>query len=170
MIDFLNMQEKEELAAIGIVSRTEAVLTAKKVLTLRNYVQTVERKCYEIQTEVDEYKAKMGALQAKGLPSLLNSMGRLLPREQYANKMTTFVENKITASGSTSEEARPPTGQSLLQKLENIFFIENEIHHLFETPPNFYRYTEADETLVKIRRHQMPKEDWWQSMLQILPH
>ena len=117
----------------------------------RNYVQIVERKCYEIQAEVDEYKAKMGALQAKGLPSLLNSTGRLLPREQYANRMSTFVENQITAAGSTSEEVGPPTGQSLLQKLENIFFIENEIHHLFETPPNFYRYTEVDETLVNIR-------------------
>jgi len=29
--------------------------------------------------------------------------------------------------------------------------------------------TEADETLVKIRRHQLPQEDWWQEMLQILP-
>ena len=44
MIDFLNRQEKEELAAMGIVNRTEAILTAKKVLTLKNYVQTVERK------------------------------------------------------------------------------------------------------------------------------
>ena len=58
--------------------------------------------------------------------------------------------------------------QGLLDKLENLFFIENEIHHLFEVPPNFYRYTKADETLVKIRRHQLPKEDWWQAMLQIL--
>lgn len=92
MIDFLNRQAKEELAAINIINRTEAVLTTKKVLTLRNYVQTVERKCYEIQAEVDEYKVKMGALQAKGLPSLLNSTLRLLPHEQYANRMSTFAE------------------------------------------------------------------------------
>jgi hypothetical protein len=169
MIDFLNRQEKEELAAIGIVNRTEAVLTAKKVLTLRNYVQTVERKCYEIQAEVEEYKVKMGVLQAKGLPSLLSGAGRLISRDQFANRMATTIENQITASGSTSEETGPPTGQSLYDKLEGLFFIENEVNHLFETPPNFYRYTEADETLIKIRRHQMPKEDWWQAMLQILP-
>jgi len=169
LIDFLNRQTQEELAAMNIVNRTEAVLTVKKVLTLRSYVQTLERKCHEIQAEVDEYKVKMGALQARGLPSLLNSTGKLLPLDQYKNRMSTFVENQITASSSTSEEAGPPTGQMLLQKLENIFFIGNEIHHLFEVPPNFYRHTEADETLVKIRRHQMPKEDWWQAMLQILP-
>ena len=48
MIDFLNRQEREELAAIDIPNRTEAVLSAKKVLTLRNYIQTVERKYYEM--------------------------------------------------------------------------------------------------------------------------
>jgi len=30
-------------------------------------------------------------------------------------------------------------------------------------------FLEADETLIKIQRHQLPIEDWWQSMLEILP-
>ena len=165
LIDFLNRQDKEELAAIGIVNRTEAVLTAKKVLTLRNYVQTVERKCFEIQAEVDEYQHKMAALQAKGLPSLLSGTVRLISRDQFASRMAAYIENQITASASTSQETGPPTGQSLYNKLEGPFFIESEVKHLFEIPPNFYRYTEADETLIKIRRHKMPKEDWWQAML-----
>jgi len=110
MINFLNNQTKEELAAVNIINRTDVVLTAKKVLTLRNFVQTVERKCHEMQAEVDEYKLKMGALQQRGLPSLLTSSGRLLTREQYATRMTTFIENQITASSTISEEAGPPTG------------------------------------------------------------
>jgi len=65
MIHFLNNHTKEELAALSISSRTDAVLTTKKVLTLRNFVQTVERKCQEMQAEVDDYKLKMGALQSK---------------------------------------------------------------------------------------------------------
>lgn len=169
MINFLNNQTKEELAAMIIIKKIDAILTAKRVLTLKNFVQTVERKCHEMQTEVDEYKLKMGALQQRGFPNLLTSSGKLLSREQYATRMTTYIENQITASSSISEEAGPPTGQSLYDKLENLFFIEHELNHLFEVPQNFYRYTEADETLVKIRRHQMPQEDWWQAMLQILP-
>jgi len=170
MIHFLNNHTKEELAALNISSRTDAVLTAKKVLTLRNFVQTVERKCQEMQAEVDDYKLKTGALQDKGLPSLLTGAGRLLTRQQYATRMTNFIANQITASTSTSEEAGPPSGQNLYNKLENLFYIDHEINHLFEVPPNFYRYTEADETLIKIRRHKLPKDDWWQSMLQVLPH
>lgn len=169
IIDFLNRQEQEELAAIGIPNRTKAVLTAKKVLTLRNYVQAVERKCYEITADVEEFKVKSAKLQAKGLPSLLTGAGKLVSQDQFANRMATYIENQITASSSTSEQTGPPSGQSLYDKLGGLFFIENEVNHLFETPPNFYRYTEADETLIKIRRHQMPKEDWWQAMLQILP-
>jgi len=170
MIHFLNNHTKEELAALSISSRTDVILTAKKVLTLRNFVQTVERKCQEMQAEVDDYKLKMGALQSKGLPSLLTGVGRLLTREQYATRMTNFIANQITASASTSEEAGPPLGQNLYNKLENLFYIDHEINHLFEVPPNFYRYTEADETLIKMRRHQLPKDDWWQFMLQVLPH
>ena len=169
MIDFLNRQDKEELAAVGITNRTEAILMAKKVLTLRGYVQTAERRSYEIQTEVEDYKLRMGMLQARGLPSLLSSTGKLISRDQFTNRVAAYIENQITASSSTSEETVPPTGQSLYTKLEGSFFVENEVNHLFETPPSFFRYTELDETLIKIRRHQMPKEDWWQAMLQILP-
>ena len=47
--------------------------------------------------------------------------------------------------------------------------MEHEINHLFEMPPNYYKYTEADETLVKIQQHQLPPEDWWQAMMAVLP-
>jgi len=78
-----------------------------------------------------------------------------------------YVTNQITASSSTPAETGPPSGQSLYDKLENLFYIEHGINHLFEVPPNFYKYTEAYETLIKIQRHQLPPEDWWRAMLEI---
>ena len=83
--------------------------------------------------------------------------------------MNNFITNQITESSSSSKEVGPPSGQSLYDKLENLFYIEHEINHLFEVTPTFYGYTEVDETLRKIRRHQLPREDWWQAMLEILP-
>lgn len=161
MIQFLNTHTKEQLAALDIRNRTDTILIVKKVLTLRNFVQTLERKCQEMQAEINAFKLKFATLQSKGLPSLLTSSGRLLTHEQYANRVNNYVSNQITASSSTSEETGPPSGQSLYDKLENLFYIEHEINHLFEVQPNFYRYTEADETLIKIQRHQFPIEDWW---------
>jgi len=155
------------LAAIGIRNRTDTILLVKRVPTLRNFVQTLERKCQEIQAEINEFKIKFATLQNKGLPSLLTSAGRLLSHEQYANRVNNCASNQITTSSSTSEETGPPTGESLYEKLKNLFNIEHEINHLFEVQPNFYRYTEADKTLIKIQRHQLPTEDWWKGMLEI---
>ena len=62
---------------------------------------------------------------------------------------------------STSEETGPASGQSLYNRVENLFFIMNEIKHLFEVPPNFYKYTEADETIDAILRHQLPTQELW---------
>jgi len=169
MINFLNNHTKEELAAMKIMSRIDTILTAKKVLTLRGFVQTLERKCQEIQKDIDNFKLKLAALQSRGLPSLMTGAGRLLTHEQYATRVNNYVTNQITASSSSPAEIGPPSGQTLYDKLENLFYIEHEINHLFEVPPNFYKYTEADETLIKMQRHQLLPEDWWQEMLEILP-
>jgi len=99
----------------------------------------------------------------------LTTAGRLLTREQYATRVNNYVTNQITTSSSSSEETGPPYGQTLYDKLENLFYIENEINHLFEVPLNFYKYIEANETLIKIQRHQLPHDDWWKAMLEIFP-
>jgi len=80
------------------------------VLTLRNYVQAVERKCNEIRADVEEFGIKLAELQAKGLPSLLTGTGKLVSQDQFANRMATYIENQITASSSTSEQSGPPSG------------------------------------------------------------
>ena len=84
-----------------------------------------------------------------------------MTHEQYAHAVNTYVTNQITALSSTSEDIVPPSGQSLYDKLENLLYIQHEITHLFEVQPNFYRYTEADEILVKLQRHQFPIDQWW---------
>ena len=65
----MNTHTKEELVALDISNRTETVLIAKKVLTLRNFVQSLERKCQEMQEEVDDYKLRMGHCKAKDCPA-----------------------------------------------------------------------------------------------------
>ena len=45
LIHFLNTHTREQLAALDIKDRTGTILTMKKVLTMRNFVQNLERKC-----------------------------------------------------------------------------------------------------------------------------
>ena len=81
MIHFLNTHTSEQLASPDIHNMKKTILRVKKVLTMRNFVQTVEKKCQEMQTEVDALRQKLAILQSKGLPSLVTSNGRLLKQE-----------------------------------------------------------------------------------------
>jgi len=110
MINFLNHQTKEELAALHIMNRTEAILAVKRVLTLRSFVQTLEARCWEIQKDVDNFELKLAALQTKRLPSLLTGAGKLLTRDQYATRLNNCVANQLTAASSSTSEAGPPSG------------------------------------------------------------
>jgi len=168
MINVLNNKTSAQLATMGISNRTETILLIKRALTLRNLVQTLERRTHEMQTDINRFMTKFVALQNRGLPGLLNSAGRLLTHEQYAKSVNTFATNQIAERPSTSEEIGPATGQSLYNRVEDLFFIMNEIKHLFDTPPNFYKYSEADETLDAILRHQLPTQEYWTQMIQLI--
>lgn len=110
MIQVLNTHTREQLAAIGIRSKTDTILLVKRVLTLRNFLQTLEIKCQEMQIEVNEFRVKFATLQNRELPSLLTSAGKLLSNENYAKRVNNYASNQITTSSSTSEETGPPSG------------------------------------------------------------
>ena len=45
LIHFLNTHTRGQSAALDIQNRTDTILRVKKVLTMRNFMQTLERKC-----------------------------------------------------------------------------------------------------------------------------
>jgi len=60
-----------------------------------------------------------------------------------------YATDQVSSSTSALGVKALPTGQSLYDNLENLFYIEHEVKHLFQLQPNF-RYTEADETMRKL--------------------
>ena len=66
------------------------------------------------------------------------------------------------------EQKELPRGRVLYDNLENIFYIEHEVKHLFQLQPIFFRYTETDETLRKLQKQRFPEPKWWEDMLDIL--
>lgn len=147
MINVLNNKTGLQLASMGIRDRTDTILLIKRVHTLRSYVQTLERKSQDIQVEINAFATKITALHGRRLPSLVTSAGRLLSHEKYAKRVNNYAANQLTATTSSPEAVGPLSGQEIYDKLEKLFFIEHEIKHLFEVPPNYYKYTEADETI-----------------------
>lgn len=166
MINVLNHKTSSQLAIMGIANRTETIQMIKRVLTLRNLVQTLDRRTQDMQTEVNRFMERFQVLQNKGLPSLLNSGGKLFTHEQYAKRVNVFASSQVNEKASTSEDTGPITGQIFYSKIENLLFVMNEINHLFDVAPNFFKYTEAEETMEAILRHQLPTQEWWTDAIQ----
>src|SRR3984885_9208610 len=146
----------------------QRVVLVKRVLTLRNLVQTLERRTQDMQGDINKFQDRFIALQNRGLPSLLEPSGKLLSHDKYAKRVNTFAQNQISEAASSSAETGPITGQILYNRVENLFFIMNEITHLFDEPPHFYKYTEANETMGSILKHQLPAPDVWEDLIRLL--
>ena len=73
LIQFLNTHTKEQLAELDIKDRTGTILTIKRVLTMRNFIRNLERKCQDMQIEIDAFTQKFTTLEEMGLPNLLTN-------------------------------------------------------------------------------------------------
>ena len=87
--------------------------------------------------------------------------------ETYIKELSAHAQNTVACSSSTSESTFP-TGRSIYDRIKNLFLLENEIRYLFPYEPTFYKLTEADETLRKLRRTMIPEDQWWKDLLEIL--
>ena len=117
-----------------------------------------------MQEDIDEFMRKFDILQSKGLPSPLLIKDKLMVQIDYINKLHQQANNQASSSAVKAL----PIGRVLYDGLENLFYIEHEVKHLFPVQPNFVKYTEADEIYRKLTRTRIPRDDWWTSMTDIL--
>lgn len=110
LIHFLNTHTSEELAALEIRDRIDTIQIIKRVLTMKNFIQNLERKCQDMQVGINAFIEKFIVLQEKGLPSLLTNDHKLMTHKSYAHKVNTYVTDQITTSPSTSKERALPSG------------------------------------------------------------
>jgi len=87
--------------------------------------------------------------------------------DSYVEKLDKYVDNQASSLTSSSTTALP-TGKNLHDRLENLFYLEHEVNHLFPNQPNFFRYTEVDETLRMLQRTRVPEVQWWEEMMELL--
>ena len=102
MINVLNYRTSSQLIKMGIGNRTETISLIKRVLTLRNLIQTLERRVQDMQADINKFQNRFMALQNKGLPSLLEPSRKLLSHEKYAKRVSTFAGNQISEAASSS--------------------------------------------------------------------
>ena len=92
---------------------------------------------------------------------------KIMDLETYVSKLDIHAHNLANSSASSSQ-ATLPTGRNLHDRLENLFYLEHEERNLFPNQPNFFKYTEADETLRKLQQTRIVEDKWWEDLLELL--
>ena len=109
-----------------------------------------------MQEKINAFMKRFDILQSKGLPSPLVINDKLMRHIDYVEKVNQYARNQVGPSTSASTSKALPTGRVLYDNLENLFYVEHEIKHLFPIQSTFFRYTESDETLRKLQRTRIP--------------
>ena len=89
---------------------------------------------------------------------------KLMPQNDYDKKLREYAKeqvNKPTGQGI-------PIGKVLLKSFEVLFYLQYEIKHLFVIKPTFSRYTEAYDNFRKLKNIQIPKNEDWKALIDLL--
>ena len=63
-------------------------------------MQNLERRCHDMQVEVNDFMEKFAILHSKGLPSPLVINDRLMRHKYYVEKLNKYVGNQAGSSTS----------------------------------------------------------------------
>ena len=119
-------------------------------MTKRTLMQNLERRCQDMQVEINSFMEKFTVLQNKGLPSPLVINDKLMKHIYYVDNLNKYAGNQASSSSSAAGVKALLTGRVLYDSLEKLFYIEHEVKQLFTIQPNVFGYIETNETLRKI--------------------
>lgn len=129
------------LDELDIEDRARAIIEINKVLTKSNLMLNLERKCQSMQAHIYKLMKKFGILREEGLPRPMVIHEKLMSQEDYVDRLNESSNYQASTSGVKALGI----GNVLYDNLENPFFLENEVKHLFINKPIFSKYTEADK-------------------------
>jgi len=98
LINFLNRENKHQLEQWDIEDLTGTVLEIKKVLTKKNLMLNLERRCQSIQEDIKDFMVKYDILRDKGLPSPLVINDKLMTHEDYIEKLHKQAKSQANSS------------------------------------------------------------------------
>ena len=73
-------------------------------------MQNLEKRCYDMQAEINAFMEKFTILQSKGLPSPLVINDKLMRHIDYVDKLNQYAGNQASLSTSASGIKALPTG------------------------------------------------------------
>ncbi len=160
IVKLFNSKNRYELDDLGVDDRTKTILEVKKVLTKKNLVLQLKKKCHTLDVAVNRFFTRIDALNKKGLPSLFVINDNIMTREDYMKKLKDIPKDTTKSCNIKGSL----TGRSAYKAIRNISFIQHEIQQIFVVKPTFDRYTEVDEIYHKVTKISILDEEWWDKL------
>lgn len=99
LIKSLNKKNRHQLDELGIEDRIGTIIEIKKVLTKRNLMLNLEKKCQSMQADIDRFMKKIGILRGKFLPSPTVIHDKLTTHEDYVERLNKLAKDQASTSG-----------------------------------------------------------------------
>lgn len=164
LIKFLNSKNRQELEELEIEDRTETILEVRKVLTKRNLMRHLEEKGQNMNIGIQRFFAKLEPLYKKGLPNLLVINDKHSTWPNYSAQ----IMNKVRDIQKVTARRLSMIGRVFLEALLFDLDIQYIILNLFITWPKFSRYTKVDEVYIKLMKMNIPSEQRWDKLYELL--
>ena len=160
----MKKKNRRELNELGVEDRTEAIIKIKKVLSKGNLMLNLEEKCHNMQVGIDRFMTKFQILREKGLPSPMVIHDKLMTQLDYVDRLKKLSKEQESTSGVKAL----PTRKVLYDTLENLFFLEHEVKHLFVTKPIFSKFTKENKIYRRMLKVKLLGDEWWEKMTNLL--
>ena len=161
-INVLNTATNEQLQALGIKDRITTMIWARKVICKHTYMNNVKGKAEDMRNFVQKVKDLFKPLFQIGLPSFWDSLGKLVPKEEYR---TSLLSTRMDSSSFRGLEGNL-SGSTIFNKLSNDFQILHQFKSIKDTLPPM-SYTECIELEIlykEMGEYEMLSEEQWKQV------
>ena len=114
---------------------------------------------------INKFMVKFENSRQRSLPNILVINDKLMPRENYNKNIREYAKEQVEKVGGGQGIS---TGKVLVRSFEDLFYLQHAIRHLFVIKPTFSRHIEANENFRKLKKIQIPSEEDWQSLTDLL--
>ena len=153
--------ERRYMSLMSLVWRIELKPSQK---SKRNLVVNLEEKCHNMQVGIHRFMAKFQILRDKGLPSPMVIHDKLVTQLDYTDILRKLEKDQASTSGIKAL----PTGKVLYDTLQDLFFLEHEVKHLYINKPVFAKNIVVDEIYMKMINIQLLDEETWKKLNDLL--
>lgn len=124
----------------------------------------LENMCQNSKVEIKKFHRKFNSLHQKGLPSLQDRSGKLIPLEEYQQRLHGIVVDKT----KFAKIRGVITGKASIEGLSYDLLTQHEIRYLFLVRTTFEKYTEVDESYKKLLKFSILDEKIWEKLCELI--